>query len=350
MKIEWTAEMLDILKHEYPSKSNLALAKELRICPTALVSKANKLGLKKDCPRKKIDWTLEMMDILISKYPVCSNEDVANVLGISVISVTRKAKELSLKKFGKLMDGRYEAIKIVKAYYGKLPINEIARKADVSRSTVSRIAKQLGLKLTKEQFSALTSKSLKASFRYNNFLQNSGMPWKMNRVLGFCKRRHNMKYRLQMDGYVIDELTHVAYYTENMTRHYLREQHAEAMGMVFIEYPLPYVFDDSNEGAYAQNNNSKFKSMKITGKVIEVLPYSSGTSKKGKPWQSQKYVLETSEKNPKRLLFEVFGDEDIHKFNIQKDEVITVDYDPEAKEYNGNWFGSNRAKDVTRDV
>ena len=35
---------------------------------------------------------------------------------------------------------------------------------------------------------------------------------------------------------------------------------------------------------------------------------------------------------------------------IQKDEVITVDYDPEAKEYNGNWFGSNRAKDVTRDV
>jgi hypothetical protein len=159
-----------------------------------------------------------------------------------------------------------------------------------------------------------------------------------------------MKYRLQMDGYVINELTHVAYYTENMTRHYLREQHAEAMGMVFIEYPLPYVFDDSIEGAYAQNNNSKFTSMKITGKVIEVLPYSSGTSKKGKPWQSQKYVLETSEKNPKRLLFEVFGDEDIHKFNIQKDEVITVDYDPEAKEYNGNWFGSNRAKDVTRDV
>ncbi len=74
----------------------------------------------------------------------------------------------------------------------------------------------------------------------------------------------------------------------------------------------------------------------------------SGKSAKG-DWKSQQYVLETDEKYPKRLLFDVFGENKINEFNIQKDEVVNVSFETRAEEHEGHWYGSNRAWNVTRD-
>jgi len=88
--------------------------------------------------------------------------------------------------------------------------------------------------------------------------------------------------------------------------------------------------------------------MELKGKIIAVLPKKSGKSAKG-DWQSQQYVLETDEKYPKRLLFDVFGENKINEFNIQKDEVVSVSFETRAEEHEGHWYGSNRAWNVTRD-
>ena len=88
--------------------------------------------------------------------------------------------------------------------------------------------------------------------------------------------------------------------------------------------------------------------MEIQGKIIAVLPEKSGTSARG-GWKSQQYVLETDEKYPKRLLFDVFGEDKINEFGISKGEVVTVSYDTRAEEKDGHWYGSNRAWSVTRD-
>ena len=88
--------------------------------------------------------------------------------------------------------------------------------------------------------------------------------------------------------------------------------------------------------------------MELKGKIIAVLPIKSGTSAKGE-WKSQQYVLETGEKYPKRLLFDVFGEDKINEFGISKGEVVTVSYDTRAEEKYGHWYGSNRAWSVTRD-
>ncbi len=88
--------------------------------------------------------------------------------------------------------------------------------------------------------------------------------------------------------------------------------------------------------------------MEIKGKIIAVLPVKSGTTAKG-DWQSQQYVLETDDKYPKRLLFDVFGEAKINEFGISKGDVITVSFDPHAEERDGRWYGSNRAWNVTRD-
>ena len=69
--------------------------------------------------------------------------------------------------------------------------------------------------------------------------------------------------------------------------------------------------------------------MQLKGKIIVVIPPKSGTTEKG-DWQSQQYVLETQEEHPKKLLFEVFGENKIKEFDIKQDEVLTVSFDPKV--------------------
>jgi hypothetical protein len=49
---------------------------------------------------------------------------------------------------------------------------------------------------------------------------------------------------------------------------------------------------------------------------------------------------------PHRLLFEVFGDEKLQKFNIRMDDEVIIQFEPNARESKGAWFASNRAYDV----
>ena len=65
--------------------------------------------------------------------------------------------------------------------------------------------------------------------------------------------------------------------------------------------------------------------MELKGKIIAVLPMKSGTSAKG-DWKSQQYVLETDDKYPKRLLFDVLGEDKINEFGISMGDVLTVSF------------------------
>ena len=89
--------------------------------------------------------------------------------------------------------------------------------------------------------------------------------------------------------------------------------------------------------------------MEITGKIIAVLPANSGTSAHtGNTWMSQTYVIETQGQYPKKLAFDVFGEERIKQFNIKHGEELTVRFDFDAHEYNGRWFNQIRAFNVEK--
>ena len=87
--------------------------------------------------------------------------------------------------------------------------------------------------------------------------------------------------------------------------------------------------------------------MEIQGKVIAVLPERSGVSAKGE-WKSQTYVIETQEQYPKKMAFDVFGADRLAQFNIHSGEEILVSFDIDAHEYQGRWFNSIRAWNVTK--
>jgi len=89
--------------------------------------------------------------------------------------------------------------------------------------------------------------------------------------------------------------------------------------------------------------------MDLTGKIIAILPASSGVSARtGNPWMNQEYVLEVPGQYPRRMLFRVFGEDRIKMFNIQPGEELTVQFDIDAQEYQGRWFNRINAFNVFR--
>ena len=79
----------------------------------------------------------------------------------------------------------------------------------------------------------------------------------------------------------------------------------------------------------------------ISGRIALILPLQTGTSKVGKPWQKQEYILDTGGQYPKKVCFSLFGDS-ITKFPTKGQagkwvEVYTneqnVGLSPDAPEY-----------------
>lgn len=88
--------------------------------------------------------------------------------------------------------------------------------------------------------------------------------------------------------------------------------------------------------------------MELQGKIIAALPPRSGVSANGTQWQVNTYVIETAGEYPRKMAFEVFGADKVEKYNIQLNEELVVNFDIDAREYQGRWFNSIRAWKVER--
>lgn len=88
--------------------------------------------------------------------------------------------------------------------------------------------------------------------------------------------------------------------------------------------------------------------MDITGNIIAILPAQSGVSQRtGNTWMRQEYVIEVPGTYPKRMCFNIFGEERIKQLNIQPGEQnVTVQFDIDAHEHQGRWYNEIRAYNV----
>lgn len=91
--------------------------------------------------------------------------------------------------------------------------------------------------------------------------------------------------------------------------------------------------------------------MEIVGKVIQVLPLQQGTSSRtGNPWTIKTFILETQENYPRKVAIEVFGDQRIADNPAEVDQIVTVSFDLESREFNGRWYTSVRAWKILQGV
>lgn len=64
-----------------------------------------------------------------------------------------------------------------------------------------------------------------------------------------------------------------------------------------------------------------------------------GTSKSGKEWSRQDYVIETKEQYPKKVAFSVMND-NIMNFGLAVGQDVDIEIDINANEWQGRWFNS----------
>lgn len=95
---KWTWKEIDFLRINYSKMTNAELARKLKRTYGAVITRAYKMGLKKKNGNKLIEWTPRMLKLLNDFYPTMFNDALAKWLGVSIRTMTRKARELGLKK------------------------------------------------------------------------------------------------------------------------------------------------------------------------------------------------------------------------------------------------------------
>jgi hypothetical protein len=84
-------------------------------------------------------------------------------------------------------------------------------------------------------------------------------------------------------------------------------------------------------------------SMDIKGRLIQILPLQSGTSKTGNDWSKQEFVIETDEQFPKKVCFTLFGDKVSLLNGLSIGNQIEVAFNLESREFNGKWYSNINA-------
>ena len=185
--------------------------------------------------RPRIIWTDEMLEMLVSDYPITFNQILAEKLGISVSSLKRKARQLELVKAGSGMMN-YRTWETVERLFSTHSQKQIAEKAGVSERTVIRICKALNLKRDSEEDSLMRSKGLKRVFQSDNRRILYGLEQKTDRCLGKSNDRLKVYDDLKKSGYIVIKGSRKVYFSPKMRRIVHLESYAKALGLRFEEW------------------------------------------------------------------------------------------------------------------
>ena len=81
------------------------------------------------------------------------------------------------------------------------------------------------------------------------------------------------------------------------------------------------------------------ENLKITGKLVKKLEVETGTSKAGKEWQKQSFVIDTGAQYNPEVCFQLFGEEKIQMLEKHKEgNTIEVLFNISSREYQGRYF------------
>ena len=79
--------------------------------------------------------------------------------------------------------------------------------------------------------------------------------------------------------------------------------------------------------------------MEIKGKVENILAVESGTSKAGKEWRKQNFVINTGDQYNPLVCFGVFGDDKIAMVaDLSVGEDVNVHFNLSSREFNGKYY------------
>ena len=82
--------------------------------------------------------------------------------------------------------------------------------------------------------------------------------------------------------------------------------------------------------------------LKIKGKLSKILEPESGTSKAGKEWKKQGFVIDSGDQYNPDAAFSIFGEEKIESNlnSVSIGDEVTVLFNVQSREFKGKWYTS----------
>lgn len=91
--------------------------------------------------------------------------------------------------------------------------------------------------------------------------------------------------------------------------------------------------------------------MKVQGRIVKFEDVQTGTSKAGKEWSKQTFIIDTGEEYNNIIAFEVFGQdkvENLTKYNKIGDQV-SIEFNIQCNEWKGRYFTSLQAWRINKE-
>ena len=80
-------------------------------------------------------------------------------------------------------------------------------------------------------------------------------------------------------------------------------------------------------------------SLSVKGKLSRKLSVESGTSKAGKEWKKQSFLVDTGAQYNPEICFQLFGEDKIEMLNHHNEgDQVEVSFNLSSREYNGRYF------------
>ena len=88
--------------------------------------------------------------------------------------------------------------------------------------------------------------------------------------------------------------------------------------------------------------------LEVKGKITKKLEVETGTSKAGKEWKKQSFVVDTGAEYNPEVAFSVFGDEKVQKLSEHEEGAeVTVSFNVSSREFNGKYYHNLDAWKIT---
>ena len=79
--------------------------------------------------------------------------------------------------------------------------------------------------------------------------------------------------------------------------------------------------------------------LKVNGKIVKILEAEKGTSKAGKDWVKQNFVIDTGSQYNPEVCFSVFGDEKVDMLKkYSTGQEVEVAFNVSSREFNGKYY------------
>jgi hypothetical protein len=77
----------------------------------------------------------------------------------------------------------------------------------------------------------------------------------------------------------------------------------------------------------------------IKGRITKILPLENGTSKSGKAWEKQSFVLDTGAQYNPECCFSMFGNEKVEMLNkFPEGSEVEVSFNISSRDFNGKYY------------